>query len=65
MSVHQIQFEERIHRYTVDGRFIPSVTQVLEAAGKKYAQLNFLIGYLVAQDINKPTWNPGDIFAAK
>ena len=33
MSVHQIQFEERIHRYTVDGRFIPSVTQVLEAAG--------------------------------
>ena len=35
------------------------------AAGKKYAQLNFLIGYLVAQDINKPTWNPGDIFAAK
>jgi hypothetical protein len=35
------------------------------AAGKKYAQLNFLIGYLVAQDINKPTWNAGDIFAAK
>jgi Zn-dependent M28 family amino/carboxypeptidase len=35
------------------------------AAGKKYAQLNFLIGYLVAQDVNKPTWNVGDIFAAK
>jgi hypothetical protein len=33
------------------------------AAGKKYAQLNFLIGYLVAQDVARPTWNPGDIFA--
>jgi Zn-dependent M28 family amino/carboxypeptidase len=31
-------------------------------AGKKYAQLNFLIGYLVAQDRGKPTWNVGDIF---
>ncbi|MDB5031122.1 M28 family peptidase [Mucilaginibacter sp.] len=31
-------------------------------AGKKYAQLNFLIGYLVAQDPIKPTWNKGDIF---
>lgn len=35
------------------------------AAGKKYAQLNFLIGYLVAQDINPPTWNAGDIFEKK
>ncbi|MGF7082070.1 M28 family peptidase [Mucilaginibacter sp. UYCu711] len=34
-------------------------------AGKKYAQLNFLIGYLVAQDPAKPTWNKGDIFATK
>jgi hypothetical protein len=34
-------------------------------AGKKYAQLNFLIGYLVAQDPARPTWNPGDIFATK
>jgi len=32
-------------------------------AGKKYAQLNFLIGYLVAQDIKKPVWNTGDIFS--
>ena len=32
-------------------------------AGKKYAELNFLIGYLVAQDVAKPTWNEGDIFA--
>jgi hypothetical protein len=34
-------------------------------AGKKYAQLNFLIGYLVAQDTAKPTWNSGDIFEVK
>jgi hypothetical protein len=34
-------------------------------AGKKYAQLNFLIGYLVAQDIARPTWNAGDIFGTK
>ncbi|OKS87124.1 M28 family peptidase [Mucilaginibacter polytrichastri] len=34
-------------------------------AGKKYAQLNFLIGYLVAQDPARPTWNTGDIFATK
>jgi len=33
------------------------------AAGKKYAQLNFIIGYLVAQDDARPTWNKGDIFA--
>lgn len=32
-------------------------------AGKRYAQLNFLIGYLIAQDTNRPTWNAGDIFA--
>ena len=35
------------------------------AAGKKYAQLNFLIGYLVAQDDTRPTWNAGDIFAVR
>lgn len=34
-------------------------------AGKKYAQLNFLIGYLVAQNPARPTWNAGDIFATK
>ncbi|CAM4230738.1 Peptidase family M28 [Pedobacter westerhofensis] len=31
-------------------------------AGKKYAQLNFLIGYLVAQEAARPFWNKGDIF---
>jgi hypothetical protein len=34
-------------------------------AGKKYAQLNFLIGYLVAQNAARPTWNAGDIFEQK
>jgi hypothetical protein len=34
-------------------------------AGKKYAQLNFLIGYLVAQGAARPVWNDGDIFSTK
>ncbi|SFH00953.1 M28 family peptidase [Pedobacter insulae] len=34
-------------------------------AGRKYAQLNFLIGYLVANDEQRPSWNPGDIFEKK
>lgn len=34
-------------------------------AGRKYAQLNFLIGYLVANDVARPNWNPGDIFEKK
>jgi len=32
-------------------------------AGKKYAQLNFLIGYLVAQEQARPEWTKGDIFS--
>lgn len=34
-------------------------------AGKKYAQLNFLIGYLVANETIRPSWNLGDIFEKK
>ena len=34
MTKHAIQFEEQGHRYTVDGRWVPSVTQVLEASGR-------------------------------
>ncbi|WP_139920428.1 M28 family peptidase [Hymenobacter sp. DG01] len=34
-------------------------------AGKKYVQLNFLIGYLVAQNPQRPTWNPGDFFGRR
>ncbi|QDA62299.1 M28 family peptidase [Hymenobacter jejuensis] len=32
-------------------------------AGKKYVQLNFLIGYQIAQNPQRPTWNTGDFFA--
>ncbi|NML64866.1 M28 family peptidase [Hymenobacter sp. RP-2-7] len=35
------------------------------AAGVKYAQLNFLIGYLIAQNPVLPTWNKGDFFGAR
>lgn len=31
-------------------------------AGRKYAQLNFLISYSVAQTTERPTWNEGDFF---
>jgi len=34
-------------------------------AGRKYVQLNFLIGYLVAQAPSRPTWNPGDFFGER
>ena len=34
-------------------------------AAKKYVQLCFLIGYQVATDKNKPTWNAGDLFGKK
>jgi hypothetical protein len=31
-------------------------------AGARYVQLQFLIGYLTAQDDQRPAWNPGDFF---
>ena len=34
-------------------------------AGRKYAQLNFLVGYQVAQAAARPTWNKGDFFGAR
>ncbi len=35
------------------------------SAGRKYVQLNFLIGYLVAQNPERPTWKKGDFFEVK
>ncbi|MBO2010293.1 M28 family peptidase [Hymenobacter negativus] len=34
-------------------------------AGRKYVQLCFLIGYQVAQDAARPTWNKGDFFGVR
>ncbi|GHA55322.1 M28 family peptidase [Pontibacter akesuensis] len=34
-------------------------------AAKKYVQLNFLIGYLIAQDAERPNWNEGDFFGTR
>ena len=31
-------------------------------ASVKYAQFNFLLGYLLAQNTERPAWNPGDFF---
>jgi Zn-dependent M28 family amino/carboxypeptidase len=35
------------------------------AAGAKYAQLNFLVGYQVAQAAQRPSWNKGDFFGTR
>ena len=35
------------------------------SAGRKYAQVNFLISYLIAQNPERPTWNKGDFFETK
>lgn len=35
------------------------------ATGQKFAQINFLIGYLVVTDRPRPTWNAGDFFGEK
>lgn len=34
-------------------------------AGKKYVQLNFLISYQIAQELNPPAWNKGDFFGER
>lgn len=34
-------------------------------AGVKYVQLNFLIGYQIANDPQRPTWNQGDFFGSR
>ncbi|KUG08318.1 M28 family peptidase [Solirubrum puertoriconensis] len=34
-------------------------------AGKKYVQLNFLIGYQVANEPQRPTWKKGDFFGGR
>lgn len=34
-------------------------------AAKTYVQLNFLISYSIAQTIERPKWNDGDLFAKK
>lgn len=35
------------------------------AAGAKFAQFNFLCGYLIAQQTARPTWNPKDFFGER
>jgi hypothetical protein len=31
-------------------------------AGAAHARVNFLTGWLVAQETERPAWNPGDFF---
>ncbi|HEX8658712.1 MAG TPA: M28 family peptidase, partial [Hymenobacter sp.] len=34
-------------------------------AARKYVQLCFLVGYQVAQEVTRPTWNQGDFFGQR
>ena len=34
------------------------------ASGVRYAKMNFLVGYLVANAVSRPTWNRGDFFGS-
>jgi len=34
-------------------------------AGAQHARINFLTGWLVAQETARPAWNPGDFFGAR
>jgi len=34
-------------------------------AGRRYAQLNFLLGYQIAQNPQRPTWKPGNFFGRR
>lgn len=34
-------------------------------AAAKFAQVNFLIGFQVANRTERPAWNPGDFFGEK
>lgn len=34
-------------------------------AAAKYSRFNFLLGYLIAQKTDRPTWRPGDFFGDK
>ncbi len=35
------------------------------SAGRTYTQVNFLVGYIIAQNKQKPSWVPGDYFEVK
>ncbi len=34
-------------------------------AGARFGQVNFLVGYLVANQTERPAWTPGDFFGEK
>lgn len=57
MEIFQRWEAERYHQPSDD------MNQPLNwEAAVKFAQFNFLCGYLIAQDSERPTWNKGDFF---
>jgi Zn-dependent M28 family amino/carboxypeptidase len=55
----QEHWEETIYHSPQDSMSQPGLDF---AAGVKFAQFNFLCGYLVAQQTARPVWNPKDFF---
>jgi hypothetical protein len=52
------KWEENIYHHPQDDMNQPFMFE----EGAKYARFNFLVGYLVAQKKERPTWNEGDFF---
>lgn len=52
------KWEENIYHHPQDDMNQPFLFE----EGAKYARFNFLVGYLVAQKTERPTWNKGDFF---
>jgi len=49
----------------LEGRGTGTRGHELAATAAKHTQLNFLVGYQVAEQTQPPTWNPGDFFSEK
>jgi hypothetical protein len=54
----EAKWEENIYHHPQDDMSQPFLFE----EGAKYARFNFLVGYLVAQKTERPTWNKGDFF---
>jgi hypothetical protein len=52
------KWEQDVYHHPQDDMNQP----LLFEEGAKYARINFLVGYLVAQKTERPTWNKGDFF---
>jgi Zn-dependent M28 family amino/carboxypeptidase len=54
----EAKWEENVYHHPQDDMSQPFLFE----EGARYARFNFLVGYLVAQKTERPTWNKGDFF---